>query len=48
MLPYHKKAKGDTIGVVRGSNAKLPHHKGHVPAYLMENEMSFLHQIVKQ
>jgi len=33
LLPYYEKVKWDTIGVARETSAKLPHHKGHVPAY---------------
>jgi len=43
-----KGVKEDTIRVVRGTNAKLPHHWGHVPTYLVENEMSFKHHIIRQ
>jgi hypothetical protein len=42
-LPCFEKAKQDTIGVIRGVNAKLPHHKGFMLIYPVENEMSFLH-----
>jgi hypothetical protein len=40
--------KQDTTKVARGTNAKLPHHKGHVPTYPMENEMSLIHHVIKQ
>jgi hypothetical protein len=48
VLPYHEGAKQDTIGVIRRANAKLPHHRGHVPTYPMENEMSLIHNARKQ
>jgi len=47
LLPWQKGAKGDTIKVVRRVSAKLSHHKGLMPIYPMENEMSFLHHVVK-
>jgi hypothetical protein len=43
MLPRHEGAKQDTIGVTRGTSAKLPHHKDLVPTYLMENKTPFIH-----
>jgi len=43
LLPCHEGAKQNTIGVTRETNAKLSHHRGHVPTYPMENEMSFIH-----
>jgi hypothetical protein len=48
LLPYHKGAKQNTIGVIRGVNAKLPHHRGLALAYLMKNEMSLVHNIVER
>jgi len=42
-LPCFEKAKQDTIGVIRGTNAKLPHHRGLMLIYPVENEMPFLH-----
>jgi hypothetical protein len=48
MLPHHEGAKQDTIGVVGGTNAKLPHCMGPSLAYPMENEMSLVHHIVEQ
>jgi hypothetical protein len=39
LLPRHKGAKQNTIGVITRANAKLPHHKGHVSAYPMEYKM---------
>jgi hypothetical protein len=37
-LPRFAKAKQDTIGVIRGANAKLPYHRGCMIAYLVEND----------
>jgi hypothetical protein len=48
LLPRHKGAKWKTIGVIRGANAKLSHHRVLVLACLMENEMSFVHHTVEQ
>jgi hypothetical protein len=47
LLPYYERVKWHTIGVTRGASAKLPHHKGHVPTYPMENKMPFVHHIIK-
>ncbi len=47
MLAHHDGAKRNTIGVVRRASAKLPHYTGLVLAYLMENEMSLVHHVVK-
>jgi hypothetical protein len=43
LLPCHKGAKQDTIGVTRGTNVKLSHHRGPMLTNLMENETPFLH-----
>jgi hypothetical protein len=43
-----RKAKQDTTRVTRGTNVKLPHHKGLVPTYPKKNEMSFVHHVIKQ
>jgi hypothetical protein len=48
LLPRHEGAKQDTIGVIRGVNAKFPHHKGFALIYLMENETPFVHHVVEQ
>jgi hypothetical protein len=48
MLPHHEMAKQDTIGVIRGANVKLPHHRGITLIYPKENEMPLIHHIVKQ
>jgi hypothetical protein len=50
-MPYSPNTKGENktpIGVTRGTNAKLPHHSGLVPTYLMENEMLVVHHVVKR
>jgi hypothetical protein len=47
MLPYHEKAKRDTIGITRETSAKLPHHLGHVLSYPMENKMPFVYHVAK-
>jgi len=46
--PHHEKAKWNTIRVTRGASAKLPHYTSLALVYPMENEMSFVHYIVKQ
>ncbi len=40
-------AKQNTIGVTRGANAELPHHKGPMPTCLMKKEMSLIHYVSK-
>jgi hypothetical protein len=40
-LLYHKGAKQNTIRVTRGTNAKLPHHKGFTLVYPMEMKRHF-------
>jgi hypothetical protein len=47
ILPHHKGAKWNTIGVTRGANAKLPHCTSLMLTYLMENEMPFVHHTIK-
>ncbi len=47
LSPSHEGANQNTIVVVGGVNAKLPHCMGHALAYPMENEMPLLHHIVK-
>ncbi len=47
LLPYHEGAKQDTIGVIKGVCAKLPHCTSLVLIYSMENEMSLIHHIVE-
>jgi hypothetical protein len=46
-LPHHKRAKANTIGVIRRASVKLPHHKGIALTYLMENEMSFVCHVIE-
>ncbi len=53
MFPYaslfrHEGAKRDTIGVIRGANAKLPHHKGLVLTYPMKDEMPLVHHVIER
>ncbi len=47
LLPRHKGPKWDTIGVIRGASAKLPHYMGPTLVYIMENKMSLVHHIVE-
>jgi hypothetical protein len=47
-LPCHKGAKQDTIGVIKGTNAKLPHHRGLLLVYQMENETPLVRHAVEQ
>jgi hypothetical protein len=47
LSPQHEKAKQNTIGVVRGVNAKLPHCTGHALVYSMENKMSHVYHSIK-
>jgi hypothetical protein len=47
-LPLHNGVEQDIIGVTKEENAKQPHHKGLMLAYLMENEMPFVHHAKKQ
>jgi len=44
----HEGAKQNTIGVVGGTHAKLPHCMSHVLVYPMENELSFIHHAIKR
>ncbi len=46
-LPFPKEAKQNTIEVTKETNAKLPHHKGHVLTHPLENKMPFVHYIIK-
>jgi hypothetical protein len=47
LLPCHEEVKRNTIGIIKGTNAKLPHHRGHVPTYPMENKMPLIHHTIK-
>jgi hypothetical protein len=42
-----REQKKDTIMIIRGANAKLQHHTSPMPTYSVENEMPFLHHVVK-
>jgi hypothetical protein len=46
-LPTLEEAKQTNIGVIKGINIKLSHHRGFVPTYLVKNEMSIIHHNVK-
>ncbi len=46
--PTHEGGKQNTIGVIKGTNAKLPHHRGHVPTYPMRNKMSLVQHVIKR
>jgi hypothetical protein len=46
-LSHHERAKQNTIGVLKGTNAKLPLHRGLALAYPMENKTPFIHHIIK-
>jgi len=48
LSPCHKGAKQNTIGVVGGASAKLPHCKGPPLTYSMENEMSLVHHATER
>jgi hypothetical protein len=37
-LPFVEEAKQNTIEITKETNAKLPHHKGHVLTYSLENK----------
>ncbi len=47
LSPCHEGAKQNTIGVVRGVNAKLPHCMGFALIYPMENEMTPIYHIIE-
>jgi hypothetical protein len=47
MLPHHKKAKQNTIGITKGTSVKLPHHMGHLLAYPMKNETPLIHHTIE-
>jgi hypothetical protein len=47
LLPCHKGAKWNTIVVTKGASAKLPHHKGLVPTYPIENKTPFIHHAIE-
>ncbi len=45
--PPFEGAKQNTVEVIEGTNAKLPHPRGLVRTYQMKNEMSFVHNVIK-
>jgi hypothetical protein len=47
LLPCHEGAKWDTIGVIKGINVRLPHHKGITVAYPMENKMPLVLHVIE-
>jgi hypothetical protein len=47
LSPRHEGAKRNTIGIIGGASAKLPHCTGLTLAYLMESDMPFLHHGVE-
>ncbi len=47
LLHCHEATKWDTIGVIIGTSAKLPHHKDLALIYPMGNETPFVRPIVK-
>jgi hypothetical protein len=46
-LPLPKEPKQDTFGIMRRTNVKLSNHRGHVLAYLVENEMPHIHYVIE-
>jgi hypothetical protein len=48
LSPHHKGAKRDTIGVIGGASAKLPHCTGLALIYLTENEMPLVHHAIER
>jgi hypothetical protein len=48
LSPRHEKAKRNTIRVVGGTNAKLPHCIGFALVYPMENKIPFVHHVVER
>jgi hypothetical protein len=46
-LPCHERAKRNSIGVIRKTSAKLPHHSGLALAYPMENEMPLVRHVIE-
>jgi len=48
LSPCHEEAIRDTIGVVGETSAKLPHYKNPMLAYIMENEMPFVHHAMER
>jgi hypothetical protein len=48
LSPYHKGAKRNIIGVVKGANVKLSHCTCFALIYPMENEMPLVHHVIEQ
>ncbi len=48
LLAHHEDGKRNTIGVIKKTSVKLPHHRGLALTYLMENGMSFVHHVIEQ
>jgi len=48
LSPCHEQAKRNTIGVVGGASAKLPHCMCLALTYPMKNKMPLVHHIVKR
>jgi len=47
LSPSHKGAKRNTIGVVGGASAILPHYTGSSLAYPIEIKMPLVHHVVE-
>ncbi len=47
LSPYHEEAKRNTIMVIGGASAKLPHCTGHALTYSMENKMPLVHHAIE-
>jgi hypothetical protein len=48
LSPCHKKAKQNTIMVIGGASAKLPHCTCHALTYSMEKKMPLAHHAIEQ
>jgi hypothetical protein len=48
VLLHDEEANRNTIGVVGGASAKLPHCTGLVLTYPMEKKMPFIHHVVER
>jgi len=46
-LPQHKGARRNTVGVIRGASANLPHHRGLTLTYPMEKKTPLVHHIIE-
>jgi len=47
MSPHRKRVERDTIGLIRGASANLPHCTSFALTYPMENKMPFVHYIIE-